>query len=303
MPQERLRAALDELAAKGMALYDPEAQLVLILKWFAYNPIENENQAKGLNKQLAELPGNRLFGRFVECVRKYCAEYAETVLSGLPEPPEEDPETLREGFGKDSERVSEGFRNGSERVSEGFGKGLETVLKPGTGTGTGTGDVTGIGDINNTPCGDEKNEPLVSEQPLVDELQSEKESSWEEKILPDASQYERAVLHELKQVPGWPSDYAKDLAFIRTLAVDYPQVDLLEQAKRWRTYKLDKPLKPKSNPRLQFRNWCEIAARRAKERAVNGNGAARAGPVLSGRRVPRAFASLIEWAAEEGTAP
>lgn len=77
--------------------------------------------------------------------------------------------------------------------------------------------------------------------------------------LPESTENERAILHELKQVPGYPLDYEKDLALIRELATDFPVVDLLVEAKKWRTYKIDKPLTKKSNPRLQLRNWCEIA--------------------------------------------
>lgn len=120
----------------------------------------------------------------------------------------------------------------------------------------------------------------------------------EQPQLEDATTLERAILHELKQVPGFPSDYSKNLAFIRTLAVDFPDLDLLEQAKKWRVYKLDKPLLKKSNPRLQFRNWCEIAAkRRAKtETAIRAS----PGPKpASPKRIPRAFESLMEWAKED----
>ncbi len=74
--------------------------------------------------------------------------------------------------------------------------------------------------------------------------------------------YEAQVLRELKAVPGYPFDLEKDLAHIRCLAEDFPGIDLLAEAKRWRAYKLDKPLLKNSKPRLQFRRWCEIAAAR-----------------------------------------
>ena len=79
---------------------------------------------------------------------------------------------------------------------------------------------------------------------------------------PESTENERAMLHELKQVPGYSLDYEKDLALIRELATDFPTVDLLAEAKKWRTYKVDKPLTKKSNPRLQLRNWCEIAVKK-----------------------------------------
>lgn len=70
------------------------------------------------------------------------------------------------------------------------------------------------------------------------------------------------MLRELKAVPGYPFDLEKDLAHIRCLAEDFPGIDLLAEAKRWRAYKLDKPLLKSSKPRLQLRRWCEIAAAR-----------------------------------------
>ena len=56
LDENRVARAFEELEGRGMAVYDKDAQVVLIKKWFCYNPIENKNQAKGLNKQLAEIP-------------------------------------------------------------------------------------------------------------------------------------------------------------------------------------------------------------------------------------------------------
>lgn len=73
------------------------------------------------------------------------------------------------------------------------------------------------------------------------------------------------VLRELKAIKGYPFDFRKDLDFVRDLTVEFPTLDLLEEVKKWRTYKLDKPLKAKSNPRLQFRNWLQKALEWRKE--------------------------------------
>jgi hypothetical protein len=70
-----------------------------------------------------------------------------------------------------------------------------------------------------------------------------------------ATPLELAALNLLKSVSGYPFDYETDLAFIRTLAVDFPEMDLVGEIKKWGTYKMDKPLRQKSNPRLQLRNW------------------------------------------------
>ncbi len=81
----------------------------------------------------------------------------------------------------------------------------------------------------------------------------------------DITSLERSVLHELKQVAGYPFDWQKDNEFLRVLCVDYPALDLLDEAKRWRTYKLDKPLEKKSNARSQFRAWLKKAVEFGRE--------------------------------------
>ena len=41
---------------------------------------------------------------------------------------------------------------------------------------------------------------------------------------------------------------------------------MLEEVKKWKTYKKDKPLKKKSNARLQFRNWMKNASKWNKDK-------------------------------------
>ena len=121
LDEKRVIKAFEELTDKDMALYDYDTQVVLIKKWFCYNPIENENQAKGLNKQLAEIPKSKLFKPFVNCVKEHC-KYTETILKGFDIPSENPSETLSKPY-----------------------------AKPGTGTGTGT--VSGAGDNSPNPPG------------------------------------------------------------------------------------------------------------------------------------------------------
>jgi len=119
LDEDRVKKAMEELIRKDMAIYDYDTQIVLIKNWFAYNPIENENQAKGLNKQLSELPKSRLLEAFIDCVNKYC-KYTETILKGLAKP----------------------FLNPSETLPKPY-------TKPGTGSGTGTGTGSGTGTETN----------------------------------------------------------------------------------------------------------------------------------------------------------
>ncbi|NPV52177.1 MAG: hypothetical protein HPY71_01485 [Firmicutes bacterium] len=88
------------------------------------------------------------------------------------------------------------------------------------------------------------------------------------KLMTDVTPMERAILHELKAVPDYPFDYTKDLEYVRTLLPDFPDLDILDEAKKWSVYKRDRPLAKKSNPRLQFRNWLEKAREFARERSA-----------------------------------
>lgn len=86
------------------------------------------------------------------------------------------------------------------------------------------------------------------------------------------SREERLILHELRTTLNYPYDYEVDLRHIRNLMVDYPELepgvplDLLNQIKKWKDYLTHHPLRKRSNPRLQIRNWCENAIKFAKER-------------------------------------
>ena len=135
LDEKRITKALQELADRDMALYDFDTQVVLIKKWFCYNPIENENQAKGLNKQLAEIPKSKLFKPFVNCVKEYC-KYIESILKGFDIPSENPSETLSKPY-----------------------------TKPGTGTGTGSVSVTGDIYSPNPPVSDEPLEPEKTIKP------------------------------------------------------------------------------------------------------------------------------------------
>jgi hypothetical protein len=71
-------------------------------------------------------------------------------------------------------------------------------------------------------------------------------------------------------VDGYPPDDAKDLKLVRSLAADFPEIDLRKSVKAWATYKLDHPLEGRSSPRAQVRQWVaherEFAAERQRER-------------------------------------
>ena len=159
LDEERVSKAFEELTDKDMALYDYNTQVVLIKKWFCYNPIENENQAKGLNKQLAEIPKSKLFKPFVNCVKEYC-KYIESILNGFDIPSENPSETLSKPY-----------------------------TKPGTGTGTGTGSGTGTGDNSPNPPGPDA--PQETPESADDDISGDniKEPKYNE----DSSPYKAAL--------------------------------------------------------------------------------------------------------------
>lgn len=99
----------------------------------------------------------------------------------------------------------------------------------------------------------------VSETPPEADAESDSDSDSETetkvKEMPAATTTEKEILQILRSVPNYAFDFQKDLDMIRTLSVDYPNVDLLLEIKRWRDFKLDHPLKKQSSPRLQIRNW------------------------------------------------
>ena len=70
---------------------------------------------------------------------------------------------------------------------------------------------------------------------------------------------EEVKFHEvLKSIPNYPYNEVTDHQMYLNLSNDFPAVDLVEVAKSWKTYLLDKPLKQKSNPRSQLRNQCKL---------------------------------------------
>ena len=173
LDEKRVSKAFEELTDKDMALYDYDTQVVLIKKWFCYNPIENENQAKGLNKQLAEIPKSKLFKPFVNCVKEHC-KYIESILKGFDIP----------------------FENPSETLSKPY-------TKPGTGTGTGSVTVTeeleSMHGAEAAPC--QPTAPPIITLTLNDKTEypvtEEQVEEWA-KLYPAVD-----VIQELRKMKGW----------------------------------------------------------------------------------------------------
>lgn len=61
----------------------------------------------------------------------------------------------------------------------------------------------------------------------------------------------------LQSVANYPFDREKDLKQYHLLTERYPELDILDVAKDWAAYKLDKPLNKESNPRSQLNTACK----------------------------------------------
>jgi len=117
--------------------------------------------------------------------------------------------------------------------------------------------------------------------------------------------YERNCLNVLKSVKDYPFDFEKDLDMTRTFMVEFPMLDIYAEYQRWREYKRDKPLKNRSSPRLQLRNWME-KGQKFLEQGVRSNG--RASPRGIGAHKGRAGSTasslesiVIDGAGDEAT--
>lgn len=61
----------------------------------------------------------------------------------------------------------------------------------------------------------------------------------------------------LQLIKDYPFDREKDFEMYKKLKERYPQLDLVEFIKDWSTYKIDKPLTNKCNPRSQINTSCK----------------------------------------------
>lgn len=77
--------------------------------------------------------------------------------------------------------------------------------------------------------------------------------------LPDLTPTEAAVLNVLKSIPNYPFEFVTDLEHLRELTTDFPDIHLVDEAKRFRDWHKDHPLTKQANPRLRLRNWCKKA--------------------------------------------
>jgi len=139
--------------------------------------------------------------------------------------------------------------------------------------GVNSSDIEPCGKLDKSPNGS-KVEPYSSDSEpqgsKVEPSKEEKEMLTTATSPPgqcQANRMELESLQRLKGVKAYPFEYEVDLEHLRTLTVDFPDVDVHSEVKKWVTNKLDNPLKKRSNPRLQLRNWMEKAREFSKKAA------------------------------------
>ena len=82
---------------------------------------------------------------------------------------------------------------------------------------------------------------------------------------PDPESTEWPILDYLKdELPGYCFDEYVDTLFVRELLEDFPEVDILEEAKRLRWSRNNEPFSEITNPRVVLRNRIARAARRSR---------------------------------------
>lgn len=88
-----------------------------------------------------------------------------------------------------------------------------------------------------------------------------KETIEKETIEKEIITEQRELLNFFKQIPNYPFHLNTDIEFLRTLWVDFPEIKIPEELKKWSVWLMDnrKKLKKKVNYRLRFRNWLKIA--------------------------------------------
>lgn len=115
--------------------------------------------------------------------------------------------------------------------------------------------------------GEQQNEQQMNNKRTTNEHKQECKECKEDIIV--LTPLENEILKTLSTVENYPLDREKDLDMIKRLEKRYPQLDLVESIKDWATYKLDKPLKKKDNPRSQINTSCKNYVKWGKNLKTN----------------------------------
>lgn len=156
--------------------------------------------------------------------------------------------TIREPYTHDADKVHESEKHYTSTVQVSDKHYTSTVLAPDKHT--------------TNPAESLNPESLISESLNPESLNpesviaTENGSQHPNDPMTDLTETERKILNTWKSVDNYPFRFNDDLKHLRKLQVDFPDIDLLQQAMKWATYKIDEPLTKKQKPRSQFWNWC-----------------------------------------------
>lgn len=73
-------------------------------------------------------------------------------------------------------------------------------------------------------------------------------------LYPFDPDYLERALEALAGVPEYPFDEGHDRPLVAELMRDFPEIDIIDQIKAWRWYRVDNPARLK-NPRGALRRW------------------------------------------------
>jgi len=225
LDENRVAKAFEELEDRGMAVYDKDAQVVLIKKWFYYNPIENENQAKGLNKQLAEIPKSKLFESFVTYVKEYC-KYTETILKGFDIPFSNPSETLPKPYAKPGTGTVTETGTGNINICAPDGARAHTRPDPGSDGSVEAEEVTATSEDKPSKSGPRSPFKSKRQEQLFDEFwqrypkkrsKGQAEKTWT-KLNPDEQLFQAIMqgLEQAKKSTDWQKEGGKYIPYPST---------------------------------------------------------------------------------------
>ena len=80
---ETTTKALDQLIEHQLISYDRAEAIILVRNYLKYNPIQNDNQAKGAIRVAQEVQSENLVPDLLECVNYYASAYYQRFVSSL----------------------------------------------------------------------------------------------------------------------------------------------------------------------------------------------------------------------------
>ena len=83
---KRLGKPFEELLQEGFIMYCEQTSVVFIPNFLKYNPIQNQNQAKGGVKAIKEIPENSLYPLFFNSLEQYAEQFTEPFSKPLHKP-------------------------------------------------------------------------------------------------------------------------------------------------------------------------------------------------------------------------